>query len=298
MTTDSIKMVLPTRFNKAEIIMDKLRDFLKTWPGRILLILCLAPLALLGVESYFGGNVDPNQIAQVGEASVGLSEYQSAVNSRRTELLDQVDDASLINEDVLHEQVLKGLIDRTLLEQQAGKLGMTVSDDTINRLLLQEEIFKDAEGNFSNDQFSNFLRQRGMTKNQLFAEFRNQLSLDQLNASIVGTAIYPMRAVNQLIDLQLETRKVWLHRFNWQDYQQQVQISQADVEAYYNTNKDELKSDAMVDLAYIQLIPANIEVKQVTEDELEQQYESYKLSYCCSNSSSVTCLTSMLAGIS
>ncbi len=276
MTTDSIKMVLPTRFNKAEIIMDKLRDFLKTWPGRILLILCLAPLALLGVESYFGGNVDPNQIAQVGEASVGLSEYQSAVNSRRTELLDQVDDASLINEDVLHEQVLKGLIDRTLLEQQAGKLGMTVSDDTINRLLLQEEIFKDAEGNFSNDQFSNFLRQRGMTKNQLFAEFRNQLSLDQLNASIVGTAIYPMRAVNQLIDLQLETRKVWLHRFNWQDYQQQVQISEADVEAYYNANKDELKSAAMVDLAYIQLIPANIEVKQVTEDELEQQYESYK----------------------
>jgi len=269
-------MVLPTRFNKAEIIMDKLRDFLKTWPGRILLILCLAPLALLGVESYFGGSVDPNQIAQVGEASVGLSEYQSAVNSRRAELLDQVDDASLINEDVLHEQVLKGLIDRTLLEQQAGKLGMTVSDDTINRLLLQEEIFKDAEGNFSNDQFSNFLRQRGMTKDQLFAEFRNQLSLDQLNASIVGTAIYPMRAVNQLIDLQLETRKVWLHRFNWQDYQQQVKVTQADVETYYNANKNKLKSDAMVDLAYIQLIPANIEVNQVTSEELEQQYESYK----------------------
>ncbi|MGM8871608.1 SurA N-terminal domain-containing protein [Psychrobacter sp. 2Y5] len=256
--------------------MDKLRDFLKTWPGRILLILCLAPLALLGVESYFGGSVDPNQIAQVGEASVGLSEYQSAVNSRRAELLDQVDDASLINEDVLHEQVLKGLIDRTLLEQQAGKLGMTVSDDTINRLLLQEEIFKDAEGNFSNDQFSNFLRQRGMTKDQLFAEFRNQLSLDQLNASIVGTAIYPMRAVNQLIDLQLETRKVWLHRFNWQDYQQQVKVTQADVETYYNANKNKLKSDAMVDLAYIQLIPANIEVNQVTSEELEQQYESYK----------------------
>ena len=33
--------------------------------------------------------------------------------------------------------------------------------DTINRLLLQEEIFKDAEGNFSNDQFSNPLRQQG-----------------------------------------------------------------------------------------------------------------------------------------
>ena len=256
--------------------MDKLRDFLKSWPGRILLILCLSPLALLGVESYFGGGVDPNQVAQVGEASVGLSEYQTAVNNRRTEILEQVDDASLLNEDVLHEQVLKGLIDRTLLEQQAGKLGMTVSDDTINRLLREEEIFKDAEGNFSNDQFSNFLRQRGMTKDQLFAEFRNQLSLDQLNASIVGTAVYPMQAVSQLIDLQLESRNIWLHRFNWQDYVDQVKLSKGDIQAYYDANKDTLKSAAMVDLAYLQLSPKTIQVNEVTEEDLQQQYEAYK----------------------
>ncbi|MBP2281261.1 peptidyl-prolyl cis-trans isomerase D [Psychrobacter sp. PL19] len=256
--------------------MDKLRDFLKSWPGRILLILCLSPLALLGIESYFQSGVDPNQIAQVGEASVGSSEYQSAVNSRRTEILDQLDDASLLNEDVLHKQVLKGLIDRTLLEQQAGKLGMTVSDDTINRLLRQEDIFKDANGDFSNEQFSNFLRQRGMNKDQLFTEFRNQLSLDQLNASIVGTAIYPMKAVSQLIELQLEARNVWLYRFNWQNYQQQVKLTKADVQAYYDANKGTLKSAAMVDLAYIQLSPATMQVENVTTEELQRQYAGYK----------------------
>ncbi|WP_201585127.1 SurA N-terminal domain-containing protein [Psychrobacter jeotgali] len=256
--------------------MDKLRDFLKSWPGRILLVLCLSPLALLGIESYFQGNVDPNQIAQVGEASVGLSEYQNAVNSRRSEILEQLDDASLLNEEVLHQQVLKGLIDRALLEQQAGKLGMTVSDETINRLLLQEDAFKDADGNFSNEQFSFFLRQRGMTKDQLFAEFRNQLSLDQLNASIVGTAIYPMKAVSQLIDLQLESRNVWLHRFDWRDYQQQVSISKADIQSYYDANKDSLKSNAMVDLAYIQLDPATIKIDEVTEEDIQRQYEAYK----------------------
>ena len=258
--------------------MDKLRDFLKSWPGRILLILCLAPLALLGVESYFGGGVDPNQIAQVGDASVGLSEYQTAVNNRRSELLDQVDDASLLNEDVLHEQVLKGLIDRTLLEQQAGKLGMTVSDDTINRLLRQEEIFKDENGEFSNDQFASFLRQRNMTKDQLFAEFRNQLSLDQLNASIVGTAAYPMQAVSQLIDLQLESRNIWLHRFNWQDYVSQVKLSKNDIQVYYDANKESLKSAAMVDLAYLQLSPQTIQVNDVSTEDLQQQYEAYKQS--------------------
>ena len=256
--------------------MDKLRDFLKSWPGRILLIICLSPLALLGVESYFGGSTDPNQIAQVGEASVGLSEYQNAVNSRRSEILEQIDDASLLNEDVLHQQVLKGLIDRTLLEQQAGRLGMTVSDDTINRLLRQEQIFLDANGEFSNDQFSDFLRQRRMNKDQLFAEFRNQLSLDQLNASIVGTAIYPMQAVSQLIGLQLEARNLWLHRFDWQDYQQQVQLTKADIQSYYDANKKALKSAAMVDLAYIKLDPATVKIDEITEQEIKQQYEAYK----------------------
>ena len=268
--------------------MDKLRDFLKSWPGRILLILCLSPLALLGVESYFGGGVDPNQIAQVGDASVGLSEYQTAVNNRRTEVLEQVEDASLLNEDVLHEQVLKGLVDRTLLEQQAGKLGMTVSDDTINRLLRQEEIFQDAEGNFSNDQFANFLRQRGMSKDQLFTEFRNQLSLDQLNASIVGTAVYPMQAVSQLIDLQLESRNVWIHRFNWQDYQSQVKLSKSDIQGYYDANKDTLKSAAMVDLAYIQLSPQTIKVDDITAEDLQQQYEAYKQSIAATDERKVS----------
>lgn len=256
--------------------MDKLRDFLKSWPGRILLILCLAPLALLGIEGYLHKNVDPNQLAQVGEASVSLNEYQTAVNARRSEVLDQLPDASLLNEDVLYEQVLRGLIDRKLLEQQAGKLGMTVSDDTINRLLRQEEIFKDENGEFSNENFSNFLRQRGMTKDQLFAEFRNQLSLDQLNASIVGTSIYPMKSISQLIDLQLESRQVWVHRLELQSYLNKVTVTPEAIKKYYDTHKDSLKSEAMVDLSYIELTPQTVKVAAVTEADIQQQYESYK----------------------
>jgi len=258
--------------------MDKLRDFLKSWPGRLLLVLCLAPLALLGIEGYLQGNTDPNQIAQVGDASISLNEYQSAVNARRTELLEQLPDASLLNEDVLHEQVLRGLIDRKLLEQQAKKLGMTISDDTINRLLRQEEGFKDESGEFSNERFANYLRQSGMTKDQLFSVFREQLSLDQLNASIVGTAIYPMQAVDKMLDLQLESRRVWLHRIDWQSYADKVTVTPAAINKYYDTHKESLKSQAMVDLDYIELSPATVAVPKVTEADIQQQYTAYKQS--------------------
>lgn len=256
--------------------MDKLRDFLKSWPGRILLILCLSPLALLGIESYFAGSVDPNQVAQVGEESISMTELQSMATVRRNELLEQVQDASLINENVLLDQVLKGLVDKALLEQQIMKLGMTVSDETINRLLLQEPGFQGADGQFSNERFAMFLQQQGMNKDQLFAEFRDQLSLTQLNASIVGTSIYPMSAVSRMIDLQMETRNIWLHRINWQDYADRVTVSAGDIEAYYDQNQEALQKPATVDLAYIQLTPSSVDVSEVSEEDIAQQYEAYK----------------------
>ncbi|HBL97739.1 MAG TPA: peptidylprolyl isomerase, partial [Psychrobacter sp.] len=55
-------------------------------------------------------------------------------------------------------------------------------------------------------------------------------------------------------------------------------LSKNDIQAYYDANKDTLKSAAMVNLAYIQLSPQTIKVDDVTTEELQQQYEAYKQS--------------------
>ncbi|WP_230660088.1 SurA N-terminal domain-containing protein [Psychrobacter sp. I-STPA10] len=257
--------------------MESLRNFLKSWPGRIFLLLCLSPLALLGIESYFHGGNDPNEVAKVGEESIGLNEYQSAINQRRSELLDSGKiDASQIDEAVLADEVLQSLINRALILQQVKNLGLTVSDDTITRLLRESPQFQDAEGNFSNDYFARYLQQERMTKDQLFAQIRQQLSLVQLNATISGTAIYPMNEISRLLDLQEESRPMWLYRFNWQDYIDQVNLNADDINAYYHEHKNELKSEAMVDLAYLVVSPDSITVEPVTEAEIQQQYTAFK----------------------
>jgi len=55
-----------------------------------------------------------------------------------------------------------------------------------------------------------------------------------------------------------------------------VKLSKNDIQAYYDANKDTLKSAAMVDLAYLQLSPQTIQVTDVTKEDLQQQYEAYK----------------------
>ena len=253
--------------------MDKLRDFLQSWPGRITLGLIMVPMAFLGVQGIGGGSMSGNDLIKAGDSTIDLSVYQSELNRYRTQLL-QNNDASLINEAAMADEVLESLINRALLQNQAHVLGMTVSDDEITRLIAQDEAFHQ-NGEFSNEVFASFLQHNNLTKDELFARFRTELSVRQLTASILGTAIYPAAQVSRLLDLQLEAREVWVHRLKWQDYAGAVSVSQAEIDEYYNANKDALIRPQTVDLAYIELTPLDVKVEAPTEDEINAQFSRY-----------------------
>ncbi len=259
--------------------MESIRNFLKSWPGRIFLMLCLSPLVILGLESYFTGSANANDVAKVGDQTISRAEYQDAINNRRNELLQNGVEASAINTNALNREVLKSLINRALLRNQSDQLGMHVSDKVINDLLLQDSQFLDENGQFSNDRFAFALQQQGMTKDQLFNQYRQQLNLMQLYASVAQTALYPEAEINDLLALQLETRDVWVYRLPWEQYKDKVSVSNKEIEDYYNKHQNELNSVAMVDLAYIQLDPSKVAVDEVTEEDIQAQYNAFKANY-------------------
>lgn len=255
--------------------MDKMRDFLQSWPGKLVLVGTLIPMAFLGVQGTFGGaDIQPDELLKVGKQTVSVSTYQAEVNNERNALLQQGVDASLIDEKALADAVLKRLTDRALLENQASTLGMTVSDEMITQLLQQYEDFQE-NGQFSNDRFAAYLQGSGLTKDALFQMERLRLSLRQLINGVAGTAIYPNDQISRLLDLQLEAREVWVHRYHWQDYVDQVQISDAEIQAYFDANKDKLIKPATVDLSYIKINPLEIKIDTPTEDDIKAQYAAY-----------------------
>lgn len=255
--------------------MDKMRDFLKSWPGRILLVMCLVPMAFLTGNSLFGtAGLNQGQVARVGENTIEATTLQNEVTSMRAELHKQVD-SSLINDEALKQQVLDNLINRALLESQAAVLGMRISDDAITALLAADPAFADDNGNFSNDIFSQYLTQRKITKDVLFANYRNQINVLQLTNGILATAIYTSPQISRLLDLQLESRPVWVKRLPWQAYADKVTVTDAEIAGYYEAHKAELLNPAMVDLQYVAVSPETLEVPEVTDDELKLAYDSY-----------------------
>lgn len=251
-----------------------MRNFMQSWAGKAVLIITLIPMAFLGVQSFSsGGQIAPNQIVKVGDTAIDTATFQSEVNNYRTRLLEQVD-GSLIDDKALNDEVLESLIDRALLENQTQFLGMSVSDNTIARLLWADPTFHDANGKFSNDIFAQYLQNRGMTKDMLFDVFGTQLSLRQLTSGILGTAIYPDRQISRLIDLQTQSREAWVVRYNWQDFANQVTVSTDEIETYYHANKQDMIAPPSVDLAYIILSDTDIKADTPSEDEIRAQYQA------------------------
>lgn len=256
------------------VVMDKLRDFLQSWPGRILMLMCLAPMVLLGLEGYFQhGRLTADQIAKVGDTPIMVGALQDEINSTRARLSAGVD-ASLIDEKALADETLKVMIDRALLEEQAGALGMQVSDALITSLLQRDPAFLDVNGQFSNDLFARYLQSQNLTKDRLFASQRRQLNIRTLMNGILSTAIYPSSQIDRLLDLQFESRELWVKRLFWEKYRDQVTLSDDEIKQYYEANKDSLVLPNRVDLSYIELSAETV-AGEVSEEDLKAAYQAY-----------------------
>lgn len=250
------------------LCMDKLRDFIKSWPGRILMVIFLSPMVLLGLEGYLhSGDLTVDQVAKVGDTPIALGQLQGEINTAKSRL-GETTDPSLINNTALKNQTLDNLINRTLLETQASLLGMHLSDEAISRLLQADPSFADANGQFSNDLFAQYLQQNGLTKDRLFATYRNQLNLRSLMNSVLATAIYPDDQISRLIDLQTQSRPLWVKRIAWQDYADKVSISDSEISEYYTAHKPTLISAERVDLQLLAIDPSQVAIQEPSDDEL------------------------------
>ena len=256
--------------------MESLRNFLKGWMGKALLVLFLLPLAITGFESIVRSGDDPNAVAKVAELNIDNATLQTMINNRRETLLEQVNgDASLLNSDKLREQMLHNLIDRYLIINQANQLGFTVSDATITQMLMAEKTFQDASGKFSNELFADYLTRRGMTKEQLFDSVRQDLLVTAFSRGIINTGIFAQGSIDKLMSMQSESRPVQVLRLDWHSFAPQVQVTPQEIANYYQKNQAALKSSDMVDLTYLELNKNALPVAAPTAQELQQQYQSY-----------------------
>ncbi|MDU2409175.1 MAG: SurA N-terminal domain-containing protein, partial [Acinetobacter junii] len=257
--------------------MESFRTLIKGWLGKVLLVLFLTPLALVGIEGYFSGGNKADVAKSVNGQDISNKELETATKNYKDQYLSLVKgDESLLNLSLIQEKALDALIARSLLQQQAEKLGISLSDTQLEQMLAQQPSFQE-NGQFSQKLYENYLRSVGMTNQGLVASLRQDHALKMISSTLMDYALVSKSDLQQLANLQTEQRTLHLASIKLDDYKKGITVSNQEIADYYNKHKNQFKQVANVDVDYVVLTPGLLPQANVapSEAELQQAYKAF-----------------------
>lgn len=255
--------------------MESFRNLIRGWFGKLLLIIFLALFALVGMESYFGGGQSADTAATVDGQVISKKDLDNQTKYLKDQYLKFVNgDETLLNLPFIEKFALDGLIARTLLAEQAKRLGISLSDAQIMQMIAQQPSLQE-NGKFSETKFNQYLALQGISGPTLINNLRQDHAVKMLQSTVMDYALVSKQDFSQIVNLQGEKRDLYLASVTLDSFKSAVTVTDAEISNYYNQHKAKFKQPARVDVDYVVLTPALLNQEQtaaVTDNELKVAY--------------------------
>lgn len=259
--------------------MEKFREMVKGWLGYTLLGLLIVLFAVTGIESYFTGGPGKQVVATVNDEELTQPQVDKAVEEQKRQILEQMGpaaDPAQIDMARLKKDVLDGLIQRTLLSQQAANLKVDVSDAVLGKMLAEAPVFQE-DGKFSQQRFEQFLGQMGETQDQFLSKVREGIRIQQLQVGLAATGFVTNKDAQRLFALDAQKRDISYAAVPALRFLPSVTVQDAEIKAFYDKNHAKFTTDELVSLEYIELKQGDFASQvAVTAEDLKARYEERK----------------------
>ncbi len=260
-------------------MIQALQRFSQSRTAKVFLaIVALSFMAFFGGGSWFRPH-DPNAvIAEVGSYTIGRSEFGQKVQERIHQIMSQ-QDQSMTREQLLNaglpQMVLSQLIQDSLLNLEAGHLGITVSDETIRQQIQSMKAFQNDKGVFERNLFTQVLRSNGLSEDFFIGEIRQEIIREQLRNAIMVGAYLPEEMVSRLFDAQYQHRQASMLMVSPKDMPAPPPPSNEVLEAFYNEHQKAFETPEVRALDIL-LVDPEVMAKEipVTEEEIKAAYEA------------------------
>ena len=226
------------------------------WAMAIIALIVLS-FVFAGVGSYLTSS-GTTAVATVNGEEISAQELERAYQNQRAQMESQYGEgiAQLFSSEQyladFRRNVLDRLIAEKLIQQQATEMGLRVSDEQIRETIVQMPEFQFG-GQFDNERFQTILRQNGFQ----VADFRNylrvQMTQNQLAAALTNSAFALDAEVTQANALQRQTRDAKYLLVSSDEFASSVEVTEEDIEAFYNNNIASFDTEEQVKLAYVKL---------------------------------------------
>ncbi|MAK56480.1 MAG: peptidylprolyl isomerase [Pusillimonas sp.] len=249
----------------------------------VLLILIFPSFALVGISGYTNYVSGDEDLVQVGDATITLQDFEAAQRNQTQQLQARMGaafDPSVLETPAVRENLLESLIDRGVIINTAQREHFSVSDTVLRRAISAIPELQ-VDGRFSAERYNEVLASMGISSRDFEQSKRSELALQRVLGPIAFTADVPA-SVEQYLSRALTTqRTVRLQVFDAANYQADIQVSDADIQSWYEKNQEQLRVPEYVQADYLLLneAAAMAAVSEPTEEQLREYYEQNKRRY-------------------
>lgn len=253
------------------------------WAMGILALVILS-FVFAGVGSYINSSAS-GAAATVNGEEIGLNELERAYQNERSRMETQFGEAfaALASDTAYLQNFRQGILDRLisekLLDQAAQELGLRVSDAQIKSAIVGMQEFQ-VDGKFDNDRYLAILRQAGFQTNNFRDYMRVDMVRRQLSQSLIGTEFALTSEAKTAHLMQQQTRDMRFMNVPAAKFVEQVNISDDEISAYYQSNISQFDTQQKVSLSYVELVLEDLLPSiEVNEEELAEYYQQNLFDY-------------------
>ncbi|MGY2271229.1 MULTISPECIES: SurA N-terminal domain-containing protein [Pseudomonas] len=256
-------------------MLQNIRDNSQGWIAKTIIGIIVALMAFTGIEAIFQASGNSKQdVAKVNGEEITQTELSQAVDMQRRQLMQQLGkdfDASLLDEKLLREAALKGLIDRKLLLQGAADSKFGFSEAALDQVILQTPEFQ-VDGKFNAERFDQVIRQLGYSRMQFRQMLTQEMLIGQVRAGIAGSGFVTDAEVLAFARLEKQTRD--FATVNIKANPSAVKLTDEEVKAYYDQHAKEFMTPDQVVIDYLELKKSSFfDQVSVKDEELQAAYQ-------------------------
>lgn len=256
-------------------MLQDIRDRSTGWIAKAIIGLIAVLLSFTGFEAIMSSTSNRNNAAKVNGEEITLNELEQERSAQQRQLMQQFGsdfDINQLDEKLLTDLALKNLISRKLLLQAADNAGLATSEAAVDQFIVQFPDFQQ-DGQFNAQRFDQVLRQMGYGRLQFRQMLEQDMQISQLQNGVSLTAFVTEQEAKAYARLERQVRDFATLEFV--PDLNAVQVTDADINDYYQANQARYMTPEQVVIEYIELsknaLAASIDVD---EDEIKDAYEA------------------------
>lgn len=262
-------------------MLDSLRVFAKSWPGKIMGGFLLVGVAGFGINNVIT-DLGTNTVARVGNEEINSRQFLRAYQSQLNEVAQQIGSMPTTQQAIdlgVTSMVLQNLAQDAALDQVAEQFGLGVSEDKLGEMLREDPSFQNALGTFDASSFNQVIQMSGLTEAEYFEDQRDAARRQQLILSLFGDTQLPATAASLVNRYAADQRTIDYFALGEINIETPAAPTEAELAAYLAENQTEFRTVETRKVQMLRLAAADLAAtKTISDDAIAAEYERTKAS--------------------